>query len=133
MLLEYRCLVPGATPDSIVRKHYISQLIKVLKQMDANTTIKSCWLEQPQILLVMAAWRNLERRLDDFLLRVLHVQQFFVYGIYVTLNVFFNQGQNALELLYSVCDVIFEVVKHKGERNDFVDVELIGFIELFHV
>ena len=47
VLLEYRCFVPGAAPNSIVDAHYITQLIEVLENVNAYASVESSWFEKP--------------------------------------------------------------------------------------
>ena len=47
MLLEYRCFVPGAAPNSIVDAHYITQLIEVLENVNAYASVESSRFEKP--------------------------------------------------------------------------------------
>jgi len=68
VLLEYRCFVPGAAPNSIVDAHYVTQLIEVLENVNAYASVESSRFEKPQILLVVAARTYLVGRLHRLFL-----------------------------------------------------------------
>lgn len=50
MSLEYAHLISFTSSNSVTFTHYLSQLVKCLENMNSNSSIESCRLEQPQVL-----------------------------------------------------------------------------------
>ena len=55
MRLENRYLISYSSSNSIAAIHDFTQLVKILKDMNANSSVKTSRLQQPQILLLVAA------------------------------------------------------------------------------
>ena len=128
MCLEYRGLITHTSAYSIVRGHDLSQLIKGLEDVNSNTSIEPSWLKHPQILIIMAAVREFERRLQCFLFLHLALVQFLIDYIDVLVYVFVNELHDAEELLNSITDIIFQVVEHDRQWDHIINVLLLGFI-----
>lgn len=81
--LEDRDLVPAAPPNAVVDRHDVSQLVEILKNMDANSSVETCGLQQPEVLASMAAGGEFERSLEILLLGGLDGVELLVDGVEV--------------------------------------------------
>lgn len=55
MRLEDGYLIPHSSSDSIAAVHYLTQLVKILEDVNPNSSVKASRLQQPQVLLLVAA------------------------------------------------------------------------------
>jgi len=65
--LKYGCLIPHPSANSIVSAHDFSQLIEIAKYMNPNSPVEPCGLEQPEILVIVAALSYFIRGLHGLL------------------------------------------------------------------
>ena len=67
MSLEYRCLVLGSSSNSIEIAHDVSEHVERVEDVNADSTIETSGLQQPQVLLVVHAVAELVLAFNTFL------------------------------------------------------------------
>lgn len=55
MGLEDGYLIPYSSSDSIAAVHYLTQLVEILEDVNPDSSVKTSRLQQPQVLLLVAA------------------------------------------------------------------------------
>lgn len=116
MWLHDRHLILLALSNSISRAHYLTQLLISLKDMNTDSPIKACWLQQPQILPIMTALCNLVVRLHipaALILKLLNlcIDQFnLLFKIVLLFRNFIDDLMNALEHHNLFADVVIHVI-----------------------
>ena len=131
--LEDRGLVSGSSPNAIVLEHNISKLIKRLEYVNTNTSVEASGLQEPKILLIMAALRDLVRRPSRLLLGQLVLIEFLIDSLIVFFYITINNFHYAQEMVHSITNIIFQVVQHDRQRHNIINIKLLSFIILFHI
>ena len=73
MGLEKRYLVFRAATDAIVSRHNLLELVEGLEDVDTDSTVESSRLENPEVLLSVAALSEHAGCLDRLLSSILHL------------------------------------------------------------
>jgi hypothetical protein len=110
MSLKDGGFVPLPSSNAIVSTHDISQLIKRLEDVDSNSSIESCWLKHPKVLIIVTAVCQLVWSFQSFFLLCLTLIQLLIDVVYILVNMLVNELHDTQELLDAVTHVVFQVV-----------------------
>lgn len=104
--LEDGSFVSLTASNTIVVTHNISKLIEGLKDVDTNSSIEPCGFKHPQVLIVVATLRKLERCFQSLLFLQLTFMQFLIKDIYVLVYILFYDFHYLNELFNSFAYIV---------------------------